>query len=62
MFTVHSKLETTQHKMELKINNAEVILKLHTGVSFTIMSEHLKAKVIKPEITSIYSYAKNLLR
>ena len=41
ILTVHSKLKTTQPsiKVELKINNAEVIMELDTGVSFTIMSE-----------------------
>ena len=48
IFTVHSKLETTQPsiKVELKINNAEVIMELDTGASLTIMSEStLKQKL-----------------
>ena len=48
IFTVHSKLETTQPsiKVELEINNAEVIMELDTGASLTIMSEStLKQKL-----------------
>ena len=48
IFTVHSKLETTQPSInvELKINNAEVIMELDTGDFLTIMSEStLKQKL-----------------
>ena len=41
IFTVQSKLETTQPSInvELKINSTEVVMELDTGTSLTIMSE-----------------------
>ena len=44
IFTVHSKLETNQPSVMvklIKINNAEVIMELDTGVSLAIMSRAL---------------------
>ena len=59
IFTVHSKLETTQPsiKVELKINNAEVIMELGTGASLTIMSE----STLKQKLPNLKSQASTVM-
>ena len=69
IFTVQSKLETTQPSInvELKINSTEVVMELDTGASLTIMSEKtLKQKLphleLEPSAVILKTYSGEQLK
>ena len=69
IFTVQSRLETTQPSIivQLKINNEEVVMELDTGASLTIMSENtLKQKLpnvkLQPSTVILKTYSGEQLK